>query len=75
MVRGMRVFTGVPVRRAIATKRHAAFLTRAQMNPVGTDLHALLTFAVLRLFDGRHRIEMRAASASHLFLFVLLCVL
>ena len=48
---GVRVFAGVPVRRAVATERDSAFLTRPQMNPVGAYLHAFFAFKALRLFD------------------------
>src|SRR5260370_30930464 len=60
-----RVFAGVPVRRAITTKCDAALLTRAQMYPLRADLHAFSAFAVLRLLNGRDRVEMRTASVRH----------
>ena len=50
MAAGVRMFTGMPVRRAIAAERHAARLARAQMDPVRTGLYALFAFAALRLF-------------------------
>ena len=45
------MFAGVTIRRAVAAERNAARLTSAQMNPVRPDLHALLAFPALRLFD------------------------
>src|SRR2546421_12140707 len=68
MSRGMRVFGGMLIRRAIATKCNAALLTRAQMNPMCADLHAIRAFAAFRLFDRRNCIEMSASSASHRYL-------
>jgi hypothetical protein len=47
----MSVFAGVPIRRAIAAKRHAARLAGAQMDPGTADFHAFLTFATLWLLD------------------------
>jgi len=47
----VRVFSGVTIWRAVAAERNAARLTGAQMNPVRPDLHALLAFPALRLFD------------------------
>ena len=51
MPAGVRVFAGVPVRRAVATKRDAACLARAQVDPARADLHTFLAFAALRLLD------------------------
>jgi hypothetical protein len=48
---GVGMFAGVTVRRAVAAERNAARLTSAQMDPLCADLHALLAFAALRLFD------------------------
>jgi hypothetical protein len=45
------VFASVTVRRAIAAERNVACLAGAQMDPVRTNLHALLACAALRLFD------------------------
>ena len=63
----VRMFGGVPIRRAIAAERYAACLTRAQMYPGRTDLHAFFAFATMRLLDGfnRNRIQMRTASGAH----------
>jgi len=61
----VRVFSGVTVRRAITAERLAARLAGAQMDPVCADLHAFLAFAPLRLFNGRDRVKMRAASIRH----------
>ena len=63
----VRMFGGVPIRRAIAAERYAACLTRAQMYPGCTDLHAFFAFATMRLLDrlNRNRIQMRTASGAH----------
>ena len=61
----VRVFARMMVWRAVATERDSAFLTRPQMNPVRTDLHAFFTFAALRLLDRFNRVEMRTASVGH----------
>jgi len=61
----VRVFSGVTIWRAITAQRHAASLAGAQMDPGWTDLHAFLAFASFRLFNGRDRVEMRAASVRH----------
>jgi hypothetical protein len=61
---GVRVFTGMAIRRAITTKCDAALLTRAQMYPLRADLHALGAFAVGR-FDRQDRVEMRATPVRH----------
>ena len=51
MLRGMRVFAGVTVRRAVTTERDATRLARSQMHPVAADLDAFFAFAALRLLD------------------------
>jgi hypothetical protein len=51
MFAGVRMFAGVPIRRAVAAERDATCLARAQMNPVGADLYAFGAFAALWLFD------------------------
>ena len=61
----VRVLARVPVRRAVAAKRHSALLARAQMNPVAADLYALFAFAALRLLDGVDRIQMKTAARAH----------
>lgn len=65
MIRGVGVFAGVPIRRAVAAKRGAALLAGAQVHPGRTNFHALFAFAHLRLFDGANRIEMRATTRGH----------
>jgi hypothetical protein len=60
-----RMLAGVLIWGAVATKRNATRLARAQMNPARTDLHAFFTFAALRLLDRFNRVEMRAASVRH----------
>ena len=59
------MFAGVLIWGAVATKRNATRLARAQMNPARTDLHAFFTFATLRLPDRFNRVEMRTASVGH----------
>ena len=49
MARGVRVFGGVPIRRAVTAKRHATSLAGAQMDPGAADLHAFFAFAPPRL--------------------------
>ena len=51
MSRRVRVFAGVPVRRAVAAKRNSTCLAGAQMNPRCADLYAFFAFTALRLFD------------------------
>ena len=51
MLRGVRMFAGVPVRRAVAAERDATCLARPQMNPEAADLYAFRAFAALRLLD------------------------
>jgi hypothetical protein len=48
---GVRVFGGMPVRRAITAERHATRLAGAQMDPLCADLHAFFAFEALRLLD------------------------
>jgi hypothetical protein len=60
-----RMFAGVLIWGAVATKRNSTRLARAQMNPARTDLHAFFTFAALRLLDRFNRVEMRTASVGH----------
>ena len=66
MFGGARVFAGVMIGRTVAAQRDAALLTGAEMDPLCADLYALSAFANLRLFDGRDRVEMRAAAIGHL---------
>jgi hypothetical protein len=65
MSRSVRVFAGVPVRRAVAAKRDSASLAGPQMNPLRADLDAFFAFAALRLFDRIDRVKMRATSIGH----------
>ena len=60
-----RVFTRVTIRRTVAAQRCAAFLTRSQMNPGGTDFHTFGAFADCRLLDRSNCVEMRTAAVSH----------
>jgi hypothetical protein len=45
------VLAGMPVRRAVAAQRDAAFLTSPQVDPLRPDLYAFFAFAALGLFD------------------------
>ena len=65
------VFTGVVVRRAIAAKRRAALLTRAQVNPLCADLNALRAFAVLRLLHGVDGVEVTTTAIAHHYFLLL----
>jgi len=47
----VRVLAGMPIWRAVTTKRDAALLARAQVYPACPDLYAFFAFAALRLFD------------------------
>ena len=51
MLGRVRVLAGVPIRRAVAAKRHPTRLARAQVNPALADLHAFFAFAALGLLD------------------------
>ena len=61
----MRVFGGVPIWRAVAAERDAAFLAGPQVDPLRPDLYAFFAFAALRLFDGRDRFEVRTRGIIH----------
>jgi hypothetical protein len=63
----MRVLAGMSVWRTIAAESDAALLAGPQMYPACPNLHALLAFAPLWLFNGRDRVEMRATSVRHRF--------
>jgi hypothetical protein len=65
MPAGVRVFAGVPIRRAVATERDATRLAGAQVNPARADLHAFFAFTTLRMFDLSDCVEMRAPSIGH----------
>src|SRR6266702_1807139 len=65
MLRGMRVFAGVPIWRTVATEGHVTRLARPQMYPVAADLHAFFAFGALRLLDCFDCIQMRAAAVVH----------
>ena len=65
MLRRVRVFACVTVRRAITAEGHAACLARPQMHPVAADLDALFAFGALRLLDCFDCIQMRAAAVVH----------
>ena len=67
MSTGVGVFTGVLIRRAVAAQRDSTRLTRSEMHPIGTDLHAFFALATMRLLDriDRERIQMRTSSGIH----------
>jgi hypothetical protein len=69
MSAGVRMFAGVPVRRAVAAECHAARLACSQVNPEAADLHALFAFPTLRLLDGFNRIQVSTAPVGHDALF------
>ena len=53
------------VRRAIAAKRDAAFLTGSQVDPGGANLDTFRALEALRLLDRRDRIDVRATFFGH----------
>jgi hypothetical protein len=55
---GARVFTGVPIGRAVTAQSDTALLTGAEMHPLRSDFHALSALGNLRQLHGRDRIEM-----------------
>jgi hypothetical protein len=65
MCRRPSVLTGVSIRRRIAAQRHAACLARAQVNPVRSDLNALLTLMILRMLHRLNRADVDAALTIH----------
>jgi hypothetical protein len=65
MSRGVRVFAGVPIRRAVAAKRDSTSLAGPQMHPLRADLYAFFAFTALRRFDRLDRVKMRATSIGH----------
>jgi hypothetical protein len=64
MADGTRVLAGVAVRRTVATEGYAALLTGAEMNPLGTDLHAFFAFKSLGMANRFNGVEM-LATAKH----------
>ena len=65
MLTRMRVFRCVLVWRVVATQSRAAFLTRPQVYPLRTDLHAFRAFAALWVSDRCNREQMIAGSLGH----------
>ena len=59
------MFGSVTIRRAIATSRPTTLLTGAQMHPGGTNLHALLADALVRMFDVGDGVDVRADFVGH----------
>ena len=54
MIRGVRVFARVAVRRVVTAQGDSAFLASTQMHPTVAGLDALFTHATLRLL---HRLD------------------
>ena len=73
MLRSECVLGRVLIRRAVTTQRHAAGLTRSQVNPATPDLHTLFTRTPLRKFDELNRFNMRASLFSHTWILHLHC--
>ena len=60
-----RVATRVLVRGAVTAECDAAFLTRAEVNPSGAGLDALLAFATDSVTDSRDGSEVFAGCVCH----------
>src|SRR5205085_7074348 len=65
MTSRVRVLCCVAVRRAVTTQSHVARLTRAQMDPLTSNLHALVALALLWMFDGCNRFDMSTSLCRH----------
>ena len=65
MFGGVRVFRGVTIGRVVTTKRGAAGLTCAQVNPEGANLDALLALASLPESDLHDRFYVQARFGIH----------
>ena len=65
MTRRACMFRRVLVRRAVATKRHAALLARTQVQPAISRLHTLRTNSFFRLLDLTNAVDMSAYSCWH----------
>ena len=65
MLRSACVFSRVSIRRAVAAQRHAAGLTRSQVDPTSPDLYTLLTLTPLRKLDELNCFDMLANLFSH----------
>jgi uncharacterized membrane protein YhhN len=66
MAAGGGVFAGVAIGRAVAAEGDAAFLTGAQVHPIGADLDACFAFEALRMEHGRDRYEMGTWFVRHI---------
>jgi len=66
MFRRAVVLRCVAIGRVIAAKGGAALLAGPQVNSRRADLHAFIAHMPLRGCDGGNRIEVRAASSSHI---------
>jgi hypothetical protein len=65
MLGSVCVLSRVTIRRAVATQRHAAGLTRSQVNPATPDLHTLFTRTPLRKLNKLDRLDVLANFFSH----------
>jgi hypothetical protein len=61
----LRVLRGVTIRGVVTTMSTSAFLARAQVDPVTTDLYAFVALIPLRRLDRGNRAEVSAASFCH----------
>src|SRR3954468_14341796 len=62
------VLRGVAVGRVVAAQCDAALLAGPEVYPFRSDLHTLLAFPALRLFDGVHGADVLASLSWHGFL-------
>ena len=53
------------VRRVVAASRATAFLARAQVDPLRTDLHTFLALLALRALESSNSADMRTALLRH----------
>src|SRR3954463_5084951 len=68
MIGRMRMLGGMAVRRRVATERHAARLTHAQMDPLRAGLRAFLADVAFGVLDAVHRRDVITACPSHDYL-------
>ena len=69
----VRVLCCMTVRRTIAAQSHVAGLTRAQMNPLTSSLHALVALALLWMLDRCDPCDMSTSLYSHELILLVLC--
>src|SRR5215203_536816 len=65
MTARLGVSGGVPVRRIVAAQRGATLLARPKVDPLGSDLHTFLAFAMLRMRDRLDRTDVGATLLWH----------